>query len=94
MKTTHFISRVAGWGLATCSAFMLLPAHAQRAAQVRAWVTTPDQAQLLRPQPGTLRFGPTPPAGTTIEIDDSQTFQTMDGFGYCLTGAAPSCCTP
>ncbi len=67
---------------------MLLPAHAQRAAQVRAWVTTPDQAQLLRPQPGTLRFGPTPPAGTTIEIDDSQTFQTMDGFGYCLTGGS------
>jgi len=67
---------------------MLLPAHAQRAAQVRAWVTTPDQAQLLRPQPGALKFGPTPPAGAIIDIDDSQTYQTMDGFGYCLTGGS------
>ncbi|TFZ68382.1 glucosylceramidase [Hymenobacter sp. UV11] len=74
-----------GWGLATCSAFMLLPAHAQRVA---AWVTTPDQTQLLRPQPGRLKFGPTPPAGAVIEVDDSQTFQTMDGFGYCLTGGS------
>ncbi|MGI4738619.1 MAG: glycoside hydrolase family 30 protein [Janthinobacterium lividum] len=88
MKTTHLISRVASWALATCSAFMLLPAHAQRAAQVRAWVTTPDQAQRLHPQPGALRFGPTPPAGAIIDIDDSQTFQTMDGFGYCLTGGS------
>ncbi len=64
---------------------MLLPAHAQRAT---AWVTTPDQTQLLRPQPGTLQFGPTPPAGAVIEVDDSQTFQTMDGFGYCLTGGS------
>jgi len=74
--------------LATCSAFMLLPAHAQRAGRVRAWVTTPDQTQLLRPQPGTLKFGPTPPAGAVIDVDDSQTFQTMDGFGYCLTGGS------
>jgi glucosylceramidase len=64
---------------------MLLPAHAQR---VRAWVTTPDQTQLLRQQPGTLKFGPTPPTGAVIEVDDSQTFQTMDGFGYCLTGGS------
>ena len=74
--------------LATCSAFILLPAHAQRAAPVRAWVTTPDQAQLLRPQPGTLKFNPTPPAGAVIEVDDSQTYQAMDGFGYCLTGGS------
>ena len=73
--------------LATCSAFMLLPAHAQR---VSAWVTTPDRAQLLRPQPGALRFGPTPtpPAGAVIEVDDAQAFQPMAGFGYCLTGGS------
>ncbi|AMR27280.1 glucosylceramidase [Hymenobacter psoromatis] len=74
--------------LATCSAFMLLPAHAQRAGRVSAWVTTPDQTQLLRPQPGSLKFDPTPPAGAVIEVDDSQTFQTMEGFGYCLTGGS------
>ena len=70
---------------------MLLPAHAQRrpaTAGVTAWVTTPDQAQLLRQQPGRLTFTKAPATGTVIEVDDSQRFQTMDGFGYCLTGGS------
>ncbi|GAB3637240.1 glucosylceramidase [Hymenobacter arcticus] len=70
---------------------MLLPAHAQRraaAAGVTAWVTTPDQAQLLRRQPGQLAFTKAPAPGPVIEVDDSQRFQTMDGFGYCLTGGS------
>lgn len=65
-----------------------LPAHAQRAARVRAWVTTPDQTQLLCPQPGALKFGPAAAAGAVIEVDDRQTYQTMAGFGYCLTGGS------
>lgn len=79
------------WGLATGSAFGLLPAHAQKPAAggIAAWVTTPDQAQLLRPQPGRLAFSKVAaPAGPVIEVDDSQRFQTMDGFGYCLTGGS------
>jgi glucosylceramidase len=72
---------------------MLLPAHAQRrpaasAGGVTAWVTTPDQAQQLRQQPGRLAFAQAAPAGAVIEVDDSQRFQTMDGFGYCLTGGS------
>ncbi len=74
--------------LAACPALVLLPAQAQRAARVRAWVTTPDQAQRLRLQPGALTFGPAAPAGAVIAVDDSQTFQTMAGFGYCLTGGS------
>jgi len=70
---------------------MLLPAHAQRrpatAGGISAWVTTPDQSQQLRPQPG-LAFGQAAPAGAVIDIDDSQRFQAMDGFGYCLTGGS------
>jgi glucosylceramidase len=68
---------------------MLLPAHAQRRAAatgVTAWVTTPDQTQLLRQQPGKLAFTKAAATGAVIEVDDSQRFQTMDGFGYCLTG--------
>ncbi|WP_223651171.1 glycoside hydrolase family 30 protein [Hymenobacter psoromatis] len=83
MKSASFY-----WLLAACSAIGLLPAQAQRAGHVQAWVTTPDQQQLLRRQPGALQFGPTPPAGAVIEVDDSQTYQTMAGFGYCLTGGS------
>ncbi|QKG54573.1 glycoside hydrolase family 30 protein [Hymenobacter sp. BRD67] len=69
---------------------MLLPVHAQRLAPagVTAWVTTPDQAQLLHQQPGRLAFQKGAANGAVIDIDDSQTYQTMDGFGYCLTGGS------
>jgi len=73
---------------------MLLPAHAQRrpaaaTGGVTAWVTTPDQAQQLRQQPGRLAFAKAAtPNGAVIEVDDRQRFQTMDGFGYCLTGGS------
>jgi len=69
---------------------MLLPAHAQRpaASGVTAWLTTPDQAQQLRQQPGHLAFSKAAATGAVIDIDDSQRFQTMDGFGYCLTGGS------
>ena len=70
---------------------MLLPAHAQQrppAAGVTAWITTPDQAQLLRRQPGSLAFAKATGPGPVIEVDDRQRFQTMDGFGYCLTGGS------
>jgi glucosylceramidase len=81
------------WGLGALLALSLLPAHAQRAktspkAGISAWVTTPNQSQLLQPQAGGLAFGKATPKGATIAVDDSQTFQTMDGFGYCLTGGS------
>ena len=88
MKPTRIATQLA---LASCSAFMLLPAHAQHrpaAGTITAWVTTPDQTQQLRQQPGQLAFGKAAPTGAVIDIDDRQRFQTMDGFGYCLTGGS------
>jgi glucosylceramidase len=81
------------WGLGALLVLGLLPAHGQRTktsskAGISAWVTTPDQSQLLLPQAGGLAFGKAAPTGTVIAVDDSQTFQTMDGFGYCLTGGS------
>jgi len=84
---------VSRWGLSALLVLGLLPAHGQRAkpspkAGISAWVTTPDQSQLLQPQAGGLAFGKAAPTGPVIAVDDSQTFQTMDGFGYCLTGGS------
>ncbi|RZK94550.1 MAG: glucosylceramidase, partial [Hymenobacter sp.] len=83
---------VCRWGLSTLLALALVPAYGQRAAtqapHVAAWVTTPDQTQLLKLQANGLAFGKAAAKGTVIEIDDSQRFQTMDGFGYCLTGGS------
>jgi glucosylceramidase len=82
---------VCRWGLGALLALGLLPAHGQRAksnASIAAWITTPDQSQLLQPQAGGLAFQKTASTGTVLTVDDSQTFQTMDGFGYCLTGGS------
>ena len=81
------------WGLGALLSFTLVPGYGQRAPKatkggVACWITTPDQTQLLQPQAGSLAFGKAAAAGAVIEVDDSQRFQTMDGFGYCLTGGS------
>ncbi|WP_317170813.1 glycoside hydrolase family 30 protein [Hymenobacter lapidiphilus] len=48
----------------------------------------PDQSQLLARQPEGLVFSSATPTGLVIEVDDQQRFQTMEGFGYCLTGGS------
>ena len=59
------------------------------------WLTMPDQSALFERQAAGLAFGPVAattagPAGGSpvIEVDEQQTFQTIDGFGYCLTGGS------
>ncbi|WP_460503977.1 glycoside hydrolase family 30 protein, partial [Hymenobacter agri] len=54
-----------------------------------AWVTTADKKQLFQLQAGGLKFAAGPAgSGPTIEIDEAKTYQTIDGFGYCLTGGS------
>ncbi|MBC6612492.1 glucosylceramidase [Hymenobacter sp. BT507] len=59
-----------------------------KSAGVTQWVTTPDQAMLFQRQPNTLKFTATNATPATIEVDDNQKFQSIDGFGYCLTGGS------
>jgi glucosylceramidase len=83
---------VCRWGLGALFSLALLPSSARAQAvakgSVAGWVTTPDQKQLLQRQPQNLAFKKAAPGGAVIEIDDRQRFQTMDGFGYCLTGGS------
>ncbi|MDO7845499.1 glycoside hydrolase family 30 beta sandwich domain-containing protein [Hymenobacter sp. M29] len=91
------------WGLSALFALAVLPGYGQQRstkvktktttktsapARIDSWVTTPDQSQLLQMQPAGLAFGAGAATGAVIEVDDSQTYQTMDGFGYCLTGGS------
>lgn len=58
-------------------------------AVVNAWLSTGDQQRLLELQPNAPFFGDTIANGyTTIEVDSTQTFQEVDGFGYTLTGGS------
>lgn len=52
------------------------------------WLTTPDKSALFEQQNTLLVFSNSTNQLPTIEVDDTQTYQTMDGFGYTLTGSS------
>ncbi|HSC37201.1 MAG TPA: hypothetical protein VLD19_04995, partial [Chitinophagaceae bacterium] len=55
---------------------------------VAFWLTKGDQTALLQKQNIGLLFGTTANASPMISVDTSQTYQSIDGFGYCLTGGS------
>lgn len=54
---------------------------------VSVWLTTPDQANLLKPQ-SNLTFGGVGSNSTTITVNDAQTYQQMVGFGASLVDSS------
>lgn len=52
------------------------------------WVTNADRSVLFEKQQKQLLFVATKPGNPTIEVKDSPAFQTIDGFGFCLTGGS------
>ena len=64
------------------------PANGQ---QTGIWLTTADQKSLLAKQSAGLTFSTTAASGQSdaaIEVDEQQRFQSIDGFGYSLTGGS------
>ncbi|WP_292946839.1 glycoside hydrolase family 30 beta sandwich domain-containing protein [Mucilaginibacter sp. 44-25] len=55
---------------------------------VAMWLTTPDQLQLFKQQNISLVFAGASNNNATITVDDSRTYQTIDGFGFALTGGS------
>ena len=88
------------WLLLVVAMMALAAAHAQqvRVTQlskkkdkpdaVQLWLTTPDKSVLFQTQPSRLGFGAAPNGHPSIAIDDKEAYQTVDGFGYCLTGGS------
>jgi glucosylceramidase len=56
--------------------------------EVDFWLTKANQTVTLQKQTGVLAFATTYNVYPTIEIDDSQIFQSVDGFGFTLTGGS------
>jgi glucosylceramidase len=55
------------------------------------WLTNPDGTALFKKQSGSLVFSSNPNASASnIEVDTTQTYQGIDGFGYTLTGGSAS----
>ncbi len=55
---------------------------------VEMWLTKPDQTVLLQKQSQVLSFGNTTNSYPNIDIDSAVAYQTIDGFGFTLTGGS------
>jgi glucosylceramidase len=58
--------------------------------EVDVWLTTGDQSSLLSKQTTSLKFSDATNDSPVIEVDEKQTFQSIDGFGFTLTGGSAS----
>lgn len=55
---------------------------------VEYWITRPDQSVLLQKQTAPLSFSSVANNYTAIDVDSTQQLQTIEGFGYTLTGGS------
>ena len=65
---------------------MSISAFAQKSASV--WLTNPDRSSLFQLQDTPLPFSASMSSEPTIHVDAKQTYQTVDGFGFALTGGS------
>ena len=71
--------------LLSALALLPLPSLAQ---DTSLWLTKPDHSALLAEQSPKLAFSKEAPAGQVIDVNSAKTFQTIDGFGFALTGGS------
>lgn len=62
--------------------------HTVSKTDITCWVTSPAANILFQPSGKELTFTSTTNQNPTIEIDTTKTYQTIDGFGNCLTGGS------
>ena len=52
------------------------------------WLTRSDRSELFKQQGNTITFSANATKLPTIIVDDTKKYQTIDGFGYALTGGS------
>lgn len=68
--------------------FNQAPANPPATNDITEWITKGDKSALLQKQTAQLSFGAASNSYPTITVDSTQIFQTIDGFGYTLTGGS------
>ena len=74
--------------LFACVVLPALPSYAQHEKAATVWLSTEDRSSLLAPQPAPLHFKKSDHQAPAIDVSDQQKFQSMDGFGFALTGGS------
>src|SRR6516162_6250946 len=67
---------------------VLTPLAARAQKDVSLWLTNSDRSALFELQAPPLPLASVPATTQIINVDAAKTFQTMDGFGFALTGGS------
>lgn len=99
MKTKGIFSRVKNSAVLLCTVFLCgecskknetpgPPPVETPSAYAAYWLTKGDQSALLQKQAASIGFMASTANTTIVEVDSTRKFQTVDGFGYTLTGSS------
>jgi glucosylceramidase len=82
--------KAAGGGNTGGGGTVVTPPTTVLKTDVNMWLTNADESQLLAKQNVSLLFAPQASTNTltTINVDTTTTYQTIDGFGFALTGGS------
>ncbi len=85
VKQTLMLSRFRS---TLCATTLLVTASGLAVSQrgVQEWLTTADRSQLLNEHP--VEYSKVSTGGANIVVDDSHRYQTIDGFGFAMTGGS------
>jgi glucosylceramidase len=64
------------------------PAPPVVAGSINAWITKGDKSALLQKQTDLLAFSSPANTNPVVDVDSTITYQSIDGFGYTLTGGS------
>ena len=68
--------------------FALVPLSSFAQKEASIWLTNPDRTALFQLQSPPVPFTSSPAKEPMIDVDESRTFQTIDGFGFAVTGGS------
>src|SRR5580698_6474320 len=68
--------------------FALVPLSSFAQKEASIWLTNPDRTALFQLQSPPMPFTSSPAKEPIIDVDESKTFQTIDGFGFAVTGGS------
>jgi glucosylceramidase len=67
---------------------LLTPLSLQAQKDVSLWLTNPDKSALFQLQMPPISFAKSTGTSQVIDVDEAKTYQTVDGFGFALTGGS------
>ncbi|MDR1527370.1 MAG: glucosylceramidase [Dysgonamonadaceae bacterium] len=70
-------------GIVLVNSFFLL--HAGNPGEIEAWITTANRSSLFVKQDKPFLFGNERGRGSVIIVDERQSYQSIDGFGFAMT---------